>query len=426
MIADPDNCHLFYKCDVHPVALSCGDMMFNTVKQVCDWPHLVVQTRPECRDIEQLVSNSLEYPSERTMRMLSFYGDSSFETENTDAEQDLQMRIFLEIQRRLPELLNRKITNYVTSLNTVSQESYNLIPQSTATSRPTTPTSTSRPTTTARTTTPRARLSQATPREFFTYRSDAVPSTISFKRPRPTNFDNLHKSLSSSYSYRHNYDQQVGGPLYSTNFVVTSEKPFIQTTTIRSNSNNPFDDDFDVDNSTEEVTATAAPSTTTTGVREVSTRIRRPPPPAHFFVSDENNERRFNVARPRPNRPLIKSCRGSQREDGRCGRPRRLILRKVRRKLILNEREKLQQRRQELRNDLNLIDRENEKETVAVVARVDPIERNEDRKDQAYEEAIEKLKSLVREKQSNNEYENIRRPSSKSVSVSYSTSSSSS
>lgn len=66
----------------------------------------------------------------------------------------------------------------------------------------------------------------------------------------------------------------------------------------------------------------------------------------------------------------------------------------MRRKLILNEREKLQQRRQELRNDLNLIDRENEKETVAVVARVDPIERNEDRKDQAYEEAIEKLKSL--------------------------------
>jgi len=80
-----------------------------------------------------------------------------------------------------------------------------------------------------------------------------------------------------------------------------------------------------------------------------------------------------------------------------------------------------------LRNDLNLTDRENEKETVSVVAaRVDPIERNEDRKDQAYEEAIEKLKSLVREKQSNNEYENIRRPSSKSVSVSYSTSSTSS
>ena len=145
----------------------------------------------------------------RTMRMLSFYGDSSFETENTDAEQDLQMRIFLEIQRRLPELLNRKITNYVTNLNTVSQESYNIIPQSTATSRPTTTTSTSRPTTTTRTTTPRARLSQATPREFFTYRSDAVPSTISFKRPRPTNFDNLHRSLSSSYSYHHNYDQQV-------------------------------------------------------------------------------------------------------------------------------------------------------------------------------------------------------------------------
>ena len=34
MTPDPDNCHIFYQCDVNPVALSCGDMMFNTEKQV--------------------------------------------------------------------------------------------------------------------------------------------------------------------------------------------------------------------------------------------------------------------------------------------------------------------------------------------------------------------------------------------------------
>ena len=73
-----------------------------------------------------------------------------------------------------------------------------------------------------------------------------------------------------------------------------------------------------------------------------------------------------------------------------------MILRKVRRKLILNEREKLQQRRDELRNDVpqaQLEDEENRKLSEPN-QKVDVIERNEEKKNEAYEEAIAKLKSL--------------------------------
>lgn len=82
--------------------------------------------------------------------------------------------------------------------------------------------------------------------------------------------------------------------------------------------------------------------------------------------------------------------------SGNCPKPRRVILRKKRRKLFTNEKERLQERRNSLLN----------KEYDAVVVandghegtyhpkNEDPIERNVEKKDQAYEEAIEKLKSL--------------------------------
>ena len=123
--------------------------------------------------------------------------------------------------------------------------------------------------------------------------------------------------------------------------------------------------------------------------------------------------------------------------SGNCPKPRRLILRKVRRKLYLNERERLRQRRKALNN--------NEYEASAVTNDVraggpgdsaekkqdewrvhngneDNIERNEQRKDQAYEEAIEKLRSLVREKKP--EYDKLKDGRTKIVSksVSFSTS----
>ena len=123
--------------------------------------------------------------------------------------------------------------------------------------------------------------------------------------------------------------------------------------------------------------------------------------------------------------------------SGNCPKPRRLILRKVRRKLFLNERERLQQRRKALNNneydasavtnDLRVGGPRDSAEKKPEEWRVDNgnednIERNEQRKDQAYEEAIEKLRSLVREKKP--EYDKLKDGRTKIVSksVSFSTS----
>ena len=82
------------------------------------------------------------------------------------------------------------------------------------------------------------------------------------------------------------------------------------------------------------------------------------------------------------------------RNGGCGGKPRRLILRKVRRKLILNEREKLQQRRNELKNDIPTTEIKEVRESFIQPQKEDVIERVEENKNEAYEEAIAKLKSL--------------------------------
>ena len=114
-----------------------------------------------------------------------------------------------------------------------------------------------------------------------------------------------------------------------------------------------------------------------------------------------------------------------------------MILRKVRRKLFLNERQRLQQRRKALNNneydasavtnDLRVGGPRDSTEKKPEEWRLhngneDNIERNEQRKDQAYEEAIEKLRSLVREKKP--EYDKLKDGRTKIVSksVSFSTS----
>merc|ERR1712083_1267815 len=62
-----------------------------------------------------------------------------------------------------------------------------------------------------------------------------------------------------------------------------------------------------------------------------------PAPPPVFTESRENNRPVWTVTR---NRPNLRRC-----QKGQCPRPRKLILRKVRRKLFKNERERLEQRR---------------------------------------------------------------------------------
>ena len=34
LVADPEDCHIFYQCDLNPQPMSCGNMMFNSYRQV--------------------------------------------------------------------------------------------------------------------------------------------------------------------------------------------------------------------------------------------------------------------------------------------------------------------------------------------------------------------------------------------------------
>merc|ERR1712098_197147 len=74
-LPDSSNCHAFWHCHQgYTEAKSCGFMMFNPVKQVCDWPSKVLQLRPECRQEAQQLDPSMTSPwqRERTQRMLRY------------------------------------------------------------------------------------------------------------------------------------------------------------------------------------------------------------------------------------------------------------------------------------------------------------------------------------------------------------------
>merc|ERR1711892_2909 len=92
LVADPEDCHIFYQCDLNPQPMTCGDMMFNSFRQICDWPTTVLQVRPECRQEEQLRFTTHEHPQyrQRTLRMLSLFGDGDrFSQKRLRAPQDI-------------------------------------------------------------------------------------------------------------------------------------------------------------------------------------------------------------------------------------------------------------------------------------------------------------------------------------------------
>jgi len=92
LVPDPGDCHVFYQCDLNPQPMSCGNMMFNSYRQVCDWPSTVVQVRPECRELEQLRFSPQDYfpYRQRTLRMLRLFGDGDkFSQKRLRAPQDV-------------------------------------------------------------------------------------------------------------------------------------------------------------------------------------------------------------------------------------------------------------------------------------------------------------------------------------------------
>jgi len=135
----------------------------------------------------------------------------------------------------------------------------------------------------------------------------------------------------------------------------------------------------------------------------------------HVFTQSPDDNRKWTVSRIRP---VPKKCG----ERSNCAKPRRLILRKIRRKLFSNEKERLQQRRLALQkkeyDGLVIVNNNRIDEVVEQSDNVDVIEKEMKRKQAAYKDAIERLKSLVREKQDNNGKEQ----SGKIVSVTYTTS----
>ena len=128
------------------------------------------------------------------MRMLSFYEEPR--TQDDDAiKNELQRRIFLEIQRRLPDLLNRKITHYVSSINREAAyytDEYLGYQQQ---QPETTTTATAPTTTTPASTTPTLRT--------------ILISHSSFSRPQPRPYTELVRTPTPSYTYQHQYTQQV-------------------------------------------------------------------------------------------------------------------------------------------------------------------------------------------------------------------------
>ena len=112
------------------------------------------------------------------MRMLSFYDNAENVPETPrSSSDDLRNRIFYEIQRRLPGLLNRKITYYVSQQNGIQNyvdktpSSRDLIPQKETTTTRTTTTTTTRTTTTAAPKTSTASYVKSQP--IITYHSKA-------------------------------------------------------------------------------------------------------------------------------------------------------------------------------------------------------------------------------------------------------------
>jgi len=64
--------------------------MFNSYRQVCDWPSTVLQLRPECRQEEKLRFTNQDYPYHRTLRMLRYFGDGDqFSQKRLRAPQDV-------------------------------------------------------------------------------------------------------------------------------------------------------------------------------------------------------------------------------------------------------------------------------------------------------------------------------------------------
>merc|ERR1719347_2265614 len=101
-------------------------MMYNHIKQVCDWPNKVVQLRPECRDEAKLdYIMTSPWQRARTQRMLRFLGPRThtvqhIKTGHGNQEDNFGVQSITEIiTNKIKEQINQHVPN--------EEEFYNVV-----------------------------------------------------------------------------------------------------------------------------------------------------------------------------------------------------------------------------------------------------------------------------------------------------------
>ena len=180
----------------------------------------------------------------RTMRMLSFFDESDQDQQEqsneVDVQAELQRKIFLEIQRRLPGLLNRKIQKYVSTFNQipVDEKTHQTTYDYETISRPAPTTTTEPPTTTmttSTTTSTTTTLPPSTPRVIYTFRSDLISSVPQIQRPQLTPNSDRQRSLRpqpTPYNQIQNVRAQPK-PYNQIQNIGPQPKPYVQIQNVR-------------------------------------------------------------------------------------------------------------------------------------------------------------------------------------------------
>ena len=178
------------------------------------------------------------------MRMLSFFDESDQDqpeqSNEVDVQAELQRKIFLEIQRRLPGLLNRKIQKYVSTLNQipVDEKTHQTTYDYETISRPAPTTTTEPPTTTmttSTTTSTTTTLPPSTTRVIYTFRSDLISSVPQIQRPQLTPNSDRQRSLRpqpTPYNQIQNVRAQPK-PYNQIQNIGPQPKPYIQNQNVR-------------------------------------------------------------------------------------------------------------------------------------------------------------------------------------------------
>jgi len=388
LIPDPEDCHIFYQCDINQQPMSCGNMMFNSYRQVCDWPSTVLQLRPECRQEEKLRFSNTDYPYHRTLRMLRYFGDGDqFSQKRLRAPQDvglgreknfgnrdynlqnlnnhidevehengnektmnmeeikedarsftpdiasglqfdIKSQVLQEIRRRLPQI----VKNNIPSLSHAQEPNKEVI-ETKQENKQTKPAS--------------------TPAD--TIRLSLHPISLNqpgqpIERPKPTSFINL-KSTPSKQPVVDDNDNSVEKEELKTPSKQQAESTPADTVRLLSvqGPGYAYGQEYPAIQQSQEYPAKQ--QSQEYPAKQQSQEIKEEPQPAPILVEDTREFKPvWTVTRERPRQILLRyrNMKHTPCAEKNCPQRRQRVLRKIKRKLITGEKHQLEQRRKEL------------------------------------------------------------------------------